>query len=89
MEHTTPTNAEPVDNLDPTISHGDKPPADPSNTSHIGQRVEQGVLSKKEGITEQSSDWEDKPQRDTTGESLIDPAADKYVKSPSPEENGE
>lgn len=71
MENTS-NNDDVSKNEDPTVSHGDKPPADPSNTSHIGQRVEQGVISKKEGITEQSSKWEDKPERDTAGESLID-----------------
>jgi hypothetical protein len=74
---------------DPTVSHGDKAPADPSNTSHIGQQVEQGIVSKTKGITEQSSEWEDKKERDTTGESLIIEKADKYLKDPSPEEKGE
>ena len=70
--------------IDPSLSHGDKPPADPSNTSHIGQNVEQGVISKNTGITEQSSTWED--AQDELDEDLIDPAADKYIKNPSPED---
>lgn len=89
MENTNSEKEMQPGKLDPTVSHGDEAPADPSNTSHIGQRVEQGVVSKTEGITEQSSEWEDKQERDTTGESLISEKADKYVKHPSPEENGE
>ena len=46
--------------VDPSKSHDGKAPEDPSNTSHIGQRVEQEIISKKEGITTQSSEWEDK-----------------------------
>ena len=45
--------------VDPSKSHDCKAPEDPSNTSHIGQRVEQEIISKKEGITQQSSEWED------------------------------
>lgn len=44
--------------VDPSKSHDGKAPEDPSNTSHIGQRVEQEIISKKEGITQQSSEWE-------------------------------
>ena len=46
--------------VDPTKSHDGKAPEDPSNTSHIGQRVDQEIISKKEGVTQQSSEWEDK-----------------------------
>ena len=46
--------------VDPSKSHDGKKPEDPSNTSHIGQRVEQEIISKKEGINLQSSEWEDK-----------------------------
>ncbi len=60
-------------------------PPDPSNTSHIGQQVEQGVISKKEGISEQSAKWEDSQEADVPT-SQIDPAAEKYIKDPSPEE---
>lgn len=45
--------------VDPSKSHDGKAPEDPSNTSHIGQRVEQEIITKKEGISEQSSKWED------------------------------
>lgn len=41
--------------VDPSKSHDGKAPEDPSNTSHIGQRVEQEIITKKEGISEQSS----------------------------------
>ena len=45
--------------VDPSKSHDGKAPEEPSNTNHIGQRVEQKIISKKEGITQQSSEWED------------------------------
>lgn len=61
-------------------------PPDPSNTSHIGQKVEQGVISKQDGISEQSSAWEDRQERNIPGESLIDENAERYIKDPSPEE---
>ncbi len=89
MEHTNVNTHDEVNQQDQTISHGDKAPADPSNTSHIGQPVEHGVISKKDGITEQSSEWKDIPEKESPGESLISNDADKYVKDPSPEENGE
>lgn len=89
MEHTHINKEDQINRENPTVSHGDKAPDDPSNTSHIGQKVEQGVISKKEGIADQSSEWEDLPERGTTGESLINKDADRYIKDPSPEENGE
>jgi len=57
-----------IHGIDPNITNPDKPeenqaPVDPSNTSNIGQRVEQGVIDIKEGISEQSSEWEDKLER--------------------------
>ena len=61
-------------------------PPDPSNTSHIGQKVEQGVISKNEGISEQSGAWEDRQERPSVDNSLIDEKADRYIKNPSPEE---
>ena len=74
----------------PNYTNPNKPvkseaPPDPSNTSHIGQQVEQGVISKKEGISEQSGKWEDRQESDipATG---INEAAEKYIKDPSPEE---
>jgi len=60
-------------------------PPDPSNTSHIGQKVEQGVISKQDGISEQSSAWEDRQEPNIPGD-LIDEKARKYIKEPSPEE---
>ncbi|HEX8332653.1 MAG TPA: hypothetical protein VF622_08515 [Segetibacter sp.] len=61
-------------------------PPDPSNTSHIGQKVEQGVVGKHDGISEQSSAWEDRQERNVPGESLINENAERYIKDPSPEE---
>lgn len=60
-------------------------PPDPSNTSHIGQQVEQGVVSKKEGISEQSAKWEDRQESDIPGTGISE-EAEKYIKDPSPEE---
>lgn len=60
-------------------------PTDPSNTSDIGKSTDQGVVSKQEGITEQSSKLEN--DFDTTSHSLIDSKADHYIKNPSPEDN--
>lgn len=40
-------------------------PADPSDTTrHVGDKVEQGVVKIKEGITEQSTEWEDEQERE-------------------------
>lgn len=61
-------------------------PPDPSNTSHIGQKVEQGVVSKQDGIRDQSAAWEDS-QENPAGEALIDEKAERYIKDPSPEEH--
>jgi hypothetical protein len=69
----------------PNKPQSNEAPPDPSNTSHIGQKVEQGVISKQDGISEQSSAWEDKQERNIP-ESLIDENADRYIKDPSPEE---
>ena len=60
-------------------------PVDPSNTSNIGQKVETGVVSKKEGISEQSAEWEDVQERGIPSEA-ISSEAEKYIKDPSPEE---
>lgn len=64
--------------VDPSKSHDGLPPADPSNTSHIGQRVEQEIISKTDGITEQSTQWEESE----------DEKAAEYLKHPSPEDRG-
>ncbi len=63
----------------------DEAPVDPSNTSNIGQKVETGVVSKKESISEQSAEWEDIQERGIPAQS-IDKEAEKYIKDPSPEE---
>lgn len=63
----------------------DGTPVDPSNTSNIGQKVETGVVSKKEGISEQSAEWEDIQERGVPGQS-ISSEAERYIKDPSPEE---
>lgn len=64
----------------------DQAPADPSNTSNIGQSVEQGVIKIKEGISEQSSEWEDKLERNIPNNSGISDKAENDLKDPSPEE---
>ncbi len=76
--------------VDPNITNPvnpgkDQSPVDPSNTSDVGQRVEQGVIKIKEGISEQSSEWEDTQERNIphTG---ISENAESYIKDPSPEE---
>jgi hypothetical protein len=60
-------------------------PVDPSNTSDVGQRVEQGVISTHRGISEQSSEWEDTQERDIP-ENIENSRAENYLKDPSPEE---
>ena len=89
MEKIATDESNSTNRKDPTIAHGSQAPADPSNTSHIGQRVEQGIISKDEGITTQSSEWEKLQDEGKTGSNLIDEKAEKYIKDPSPEENGE
>lgn len=66
----------------------DEAPIDPSNTSNIGQKVEQGIIDIKEGISEQSSEWEDNQERNMPLEenTAIDSKGENYLKSPSPEE---
>ncbi|MCY7420227.1 MAG: hypothetical protein LH478_00555 [Chitinophagaceae bacterium] len=65
-------------NADPTKSHDRMAPEDPSNTSHIGQKVEREIISKTEGITERSSNVEDEEDEKTA----------QYIKHPSPEDRG-
>jgi hypothetical protein len=60
-------------------------PVDPSNTSDIGQRIEQGVVDTKKGISEQSSEWEDRQERSIPHPTTPD-RAENYIKDPSPEE---
>lgn len=65
----------------------DDAPVDPSNTSNIGQRVEQGVISTQRGISEQSSEWEDSQERNIPNSGSDNSAVvEKYIKDPSPEE---
>jgi hypothetical protein len=70
----------------PNNPRKDEAPVDPSNTSDIGQKVETGVVSKKEGISEQSAEWEDIQERGVPGEGSIDDRTERYIKDPSPEE---
>lgn len=70
----------------PDIPRKDQAPVDPSNTSSIGQRVEQGVIDIKEGITEQSSEWEDEQERKIPHNTGLDEKGEIYIKDPSPEE---
>ena len=80
--------------VDPNVTNPDNPafdqaPFDPSNTSNIGQRVEQGVISTKEGISEQSSEWEDSQERNIPKNAGIDDKGENYLKDPSPEERSD
>jgi hypothetical protein len=70
----------------PDIPQKDQAPVDPSNTSSIGQRVEQGVIDIKEGISDQSSEWEDEQERNIPVNSGISAKGENYLKDPSPEE---
>ncbi len=80
-----------IHGVDPNVTNPNNPgkdqaPVDPSNTSNIGQRVEQGVIDTKEGISDQSSEWEDKLERTVPSNSGISDKAESYLKDPSPEE---
>ena len=82
-----------IEGIDPNrnnpINPGkDAAPVDPSNTSSVGQKVEQGVVSTQRGISEQSSEWEDEQERNIRpAVSGISEQAENYIKDPSPEEN--
>lgn len=57
-----------IHGVDPNVTNPNNPgedqaPVDPSNTSSIGQRVEQGVIDIKGGLYEQTNEWEDKQER--------------------------
>jgi hypothetical protein len=61
--------------VDPNRNNPENPepnaaPVDPSNTSDIGQPVEQGVISTHKGISEQSAQWEDKDDRERPGQNI-------------------
>lgn len=82
--------ADKIDEVDPNVTNPNNPgkdqaPVDPSNTSSIGQKVEQGVIDTKEGISEQSSEWEDAQERSDANSA--GKRAENYLKHPSPEEN--
>lgn len=70
----------------PNNSGADQAPVDPSNTSDVGQKVEQGVVDTKAGISEQSSEWEDIQERSIPS-STDGTRSENYIKDPSPEEN--
>lgn len=83
--------ADKIHGIDPNVTNPNNPgsdqaPVDPSNTSSIGQRVEQGVIDTKEGISEQSSEWEDKLERTIPNNRGVSDKAENYIKDPSPEE---
>ena len=85
--------AENIGGVDPNKSNPNNPtakgqaPVDPSNTSDVGQKVEQGVVDTKAGISEQSSEWEDRQEREIPGTPVENSKAQTYLKDPSPEEN--
>lgn len=77
--------------VDPNRTNPENPqpndaPVDPSNTSDVGQRIEQGVISTHKGISEQSAEWEDQQERNIPTNNLQDSRAESYIKDPSPEE---
>ena len=83
--------AEKIGGVDPNVTNPNNPgkdqaPVDPSNTSSVGQKVEQGVVDTKAGISEQSSEWEDEQERSIRDNSTTT-RAENYIKDPSPEEN--
>jgi hypothetical protein len=78
--------AQNANSTNPNNPSTDAAPVDPSNTSNVGQKVETGVASIKEGLSEQSSEWEDIQERGVPGKGLIDEEAERYIKDPSPEE---
>jgi hypothetical protein len=83
--------AEKIGGVDPNITNPNNPgkdqaPVDPSNTSDVGQKVEQGVVDTKAGISEQSSEWEDEQERSIPNNNSGN-RAENYIQDPSPEEN--
>lgn len=83
--------AEKIGGVDPNVTNPNNPgkdqaPVDPSNTSSVGQKVEQGVIDTKAGISEQSGEWEDVQERGVRDNSTT-ARAKNYIKDPSPEEN--
>ncbi|GEO09549.1 hypothetical protein [Segetibacter aerophilus] len=83
--------ADKIGGVDPNLTNPNNPgrdqaPVDPSNTSSVGQKVEQGVVDPKAGISEQSSKWEDTQERSIPENSNAG-RSENYIKDPSPEEN--
>lgn len=79
-------NQIPGRNSNPANGGKDQASPDPSNTSNIGQKVEQGVIEIKEGISEQGSKWEDKTENNPTQKGGVSDKGENYLKNPSPEE---
>jgi hypothetical protein len=80
-----------IGGTDPGITNPNNPgkdqaPVDPSNTSEVGQKIEQGVIDTKKGISEQSGEWEDQQERDLNTEKKTE-RVENYLKDPSPEEH--
>lgn len=80
-----------IHGIDPNVTNPDKPeanqaPPDPSNTSNIGQRVEQGIIGTKDSLYEQGHEWQDKLERKIPENTGITEKAKGYLKNPSPEE---
>lgn len=80
-----------MEGTDPNLTSSTNPsprhePVDPSNTSLIGQKVEQGIIDIKKGISEQSSEQEDNDERNNRKNIEIN-RSENYLKNPSPEEN--
>lgn len=80
-----------IEGVDPNATNPNNPgkdqaPVDPSNTSNVGQKVEQGVVDTKAGISEQSTEWEDQEERSTRTNNETT-RAENSAKNPSPEKN--
>jgi hypothetical protein len=84
--------ADKIEGVDPNRNNPinpqhDQAPVDPSNTSSVGQKVEQGVISTHRGISEQSTEWEDMHERNIPANPEgVGKQAENYIKDPSPEE---
>ncbi len=51
-------------NILKNIKSGDKHlPVDPSHTSQVGEKVEQGVVDVHKGLRDLASEWEDNQER--------------------------
>jgi hypothetical protein len=84
MENNKPAESE--ENKTPDNPSEKYLPVDPSNTSHLGQKKDTGVIGVDKGLAEQSNEWEDAEETDIPDKSLITPEAEGYLKKPSPEE---